>query len=322
MQLACYNNREARLVDSPGVGPLRLPLAAATIALVSLAFFPALCAAQFELKDGDRVVLLGSTLIEREQRYGYWETALTARWPQRQITFRNLGWSGDTVWGDARAGFDKPSDGYQRLLGLTRNLRPTVIFFCYGTNESFTGPAGLAAFEKQYAHLLDDLAPLKARMVLFSPTPFEKAPALPDPATRNADLVRYRDAIKELASKRKLVFADLFAQAPAAGGPHTDNGMHPSEQGFRALTPAFERALGLSPPVPPSSELEPLRQTIVDKNRLFFYRWRPQNETYLFGFRKHEQGKNAKEVAEFDPLVAEKEKEITRLRSAAGNLPN
>ena len=32
----------------------------------------------FEFKDGDRVVWLGSTLVEREQRYGYWETALIA----------------------------------------------------------------------------------------------------------------------------------------------------------------------------------------------------------------------------------------------------
>src|SRR5439155_18042355 len=59
---------------------------------------------------------------------------------------------------------------------------------------------------------------------------------------------------------------------------------------------------------------EPLRQAIVAKNELFFYRWRPQNETYLFGFRKHEQGNNAKEVAEFDPLVAKAEEEIERIR--------
>ena len=47
---------------------------------------------------------------------------------------------------------------------------------------------------------------------------------------------------------------------------------------------------------------------------LYFYRWRPQNETYLFGFRKHEQGNNAREIPQFDPLVEAKEKEIARLR--------
>ena len=58
---------------------------------------------------------------------------------------------------------------------------------------------------------------------------------------------------------------------------------------------------------------EPLRQKIVAKNQLFFHRWRPQNETYLFGFRKHEQGKNAAEVAAFDPLVAAAEEKIWTL---------
>ena len=40
----------------------------------------------------------------------------------------------------------------------------------------------------------------------------------------------------------------------------------------------------------------------------------PQNITYLFGFRKHEQGNNAVEIPRFDPLVAEQEQEIARLR--------
>jgi hypothetical protein len=63
-----------------------------------------------------------------------------------------------------------------------------------------------------------------------------------------------------------------------------------------------------------SGRIEQLRQAIIDKNRLYFHRWRPQNETYLFGFRKHEQGQNAAEVPKFDPLVEEQEKLIAKLR--------
>src|SRR5438477_2867742 len=88
----------------------------------------------FEFKDGDRVVWIGNTLVEREQRYGYWETALLGKFPDRGIAFRNLGWSGDTVFGDARAGFDSPKQGYERLVSLTLELKPTVIFVSYGTN--------------------------------------------------------------------------------------------------------------------------------------------------------------------------------------------
>jgi hypothetical protein len=77
-----------------------------------------------------------------------------------------------------------------------------------------------------------------------------------------------------------------------------------AEQWSRGL--AFERG-------PDLQQVEKLHQTIVAKNELYFHRWRPQNETYLFGFRKHEQGKNAREIPLFDPLVAEKEAEIAKL---------
>ncbi len=71
---------------------------------------------------------------------------------------------------------------------------------------------------------------------------------------------------------------------------------------------------GLMPNGPSLEQAEKLRQTIVEKNRLYFHRWRPQNETYIFGFRKKEQGQNAIEIPKFDPLIAEKEAEIAKLR--------
>src|SRR5579863_8933052 len=107
-----------------------------TLAILALALAPAasLAADAFSLKAGARVVLVGSTLIEREQSYAYWETALTERYPG--AIFRNLGWSGDTVGGVARASFDAPAVGYKRLVEQVLALKPTVILVGYGTNES------------------------------------------------------------------------------------------------------------------------------------------------------------------------------------------
>ncbi|HJT77633.1 MAG TPA: hypothetical protein VJ739_10575, partial [Gemmataceae bacterium] len=95
--------------------------------LLALAAASARAADGFELRSGDRVVFLGSAVVEREQLAGYWETALTSAFPDRDVTFRNLGWSGDTVWGEARASFDTQREGYQRLLDRTRACKPTVI---------------------------------------------------------------------------------------------------------------------------------------------------------------------------------------------------
>jgi lysophospholipase L1-like esterase len=123
-----------------------------SVTLLLLSMAPAFA---FDFKDGDRVVLIGSTLIEREQRYGYWEAELTSRYPDKNITFRNLGWSGDTVWGEGRAGFDSIAEGYKRLVDHVRAEKPTVIIVGYGTNESFAGPEDLPRFEQQLKKLLD-----------------------------------------------------------------------------------------------------------------------------------------------------------------------
>jgi hypothetical protein len=59
---------------------------------------------------------------------------------------------------------------------------------------------------------------------------------------------------------------------------------------------------------------EQLRKIVVAKNFDFFNFWRPDNDTYIFGYRKHEQGRNAVEIPRFEPLVEAKEAEIGRLR--------
>lgn len=388
---------------------LRLSASLGALALLAAPAF----AEPLELKDGDRVVLVGATLIEREQRYGFWEAALTSRWPDRNITFRNLGWSGDNVWGDARAGFGTRADGFKALKDHVLALNPTVIVLAYGGNESFDGEAGLPKFVDGLNVLLDTLAPAKARVVLLAPLRQEDlGRPLPDPTAENKNLRLYVETLRDTAKKRGLTFADMndFLSDGPKAAPLTDDGMHLTGAGYWRAAFALERGLGLPerawridvgaasknpkvegakvenlntsqkatlsfqvtdaaiPPAPPPADsparsapmsrvlrvteinagpfalcidgkpvltatgadwekgvtinrgpefdqAERLRQAIVAKNRLYFYRWRPANETYLFGFRKAEQGKNAVEIPEFDPLVLDKEKEIAKLRT-------
>ena len=75
-------------------------------------------------------------------------------------------------------------------------------------------------------------------------------------------------------------------------------------------------AVGVKIPLPTSNgQANALRNAIVNKNMLFFHRHRPQNETYLFLFRKHEQGNNAVEIPQFDPLVKNHDRKIYELTS-------
>jgi hypothetical protein len=172
--------------------PLSSPRTAciAVVCCLSLGVLPAAAVAVDsppELRDGDRVVLLGGAFVERLQTHGYLETAITAALPEKNLTFRNLGWSGDTVWGDSRGVFGSRADGFKRLLGDVEIAKPTLLVICYGENEAYAGEAGLDEFRGGLNALLDALKPTKARVLLVGPKKHEKlGPPLPDPAEYNA----------------------------------------------------------------------------------------------------------------------------------------
>lgn len=417
--------RTPDVLDPIGAYPVTRCLLSVVVGLAAAANALAADPPRFEWKDGDRVVMIGDTLIERDQQFGYLETLITAQNREKSITFRNLGWSGDTVFGHAQAGFGKPADGFKHVVEHVNVLKPTVLILGYGMAESFDGPAGLDSFVAGYHTLLDAVtAATKPRLIFLSPIAHEDlGRPLPDPAKHNANLERYRDAIRKLAEERGGWFIDLYDPTLSARdydiGPLTTNGIHPSAFGFWYLgsiidvelrqlkrdngwdvrvdagkgrltrsalasvtdvekidrgvrftvtdqtlpVPSAPRGApkaviwlgakrtlavtGLTPglytlkidgqPImtlddnvwvkgvrletgPEYARTEALREAIVAKNRLYFYRWRPQNETYLFGFRKHEQGNNAREIPQFDPLVAEKEAEIARLKTPSSHV--
>lgn len=291
-----------------------------TAALILTTVVPA-PAETLQVKSGDRIVLLGSTFFERDVRYGAIETLMTAHLREYDLSFRNLAWSGDTVHGIARASFDSVQDGYNRLIEQTTLAEPDVLLINYGNVESFEGKAGLDAFITQYKKLLDDLAKLEARIVLISPLLQENlGPPLPDPSAHNKDVKLYAEAIGKLAQERNIDFVDMTKMLPFSDAvtktPLTDNGLHFTEQGSWDAAAALLKGLGLNVGTPNPKALADLRTAVLEKNRLFFNKWRPQNETYITGFRKHEQGQHAAETPMYDPLILEQEERITTARNA------
>jgi lysophospholipase L1-like esterase len=282
--------------------------------------------AAFELKDGDRVVLLGSTIIEREQRYGHLETGLALALGEKKATVRNLGWSGDTVFGHARSYFGPPEEGIQRLTAHLEMLKPTVVLLCYGSEMAFERLGGLPDFLSGYRGLLELIRAKSpgVRIVLLSPPPLENLPPpLPDQTDANKNLLSFSEALAKFARQQNATYVDLFALmggVPKPGRPEkplTENGVHYTDAGYRVIAARVLEALRLKVPDVPASASEDIRKAVLAKDTLFFNRWRPHNETYLFGFRKHEQGQNAKEIPMYDPLVADADKAIQALKTKA-----
>jgi hypothetical protein len=290
-------------------------------------------APRFELVDGDRVVFIGNTFVERDIKHNYLETLLTAQWPERNVTFRNMGWSGDTVFVPARAG-SGPNKGIDLLVDYVKDLRPTVLFVAYGMNESFEGDAGLSRFVDGYNKLLDALGGTKAKLVLLSPIAHEDlGRPLPEAGEHNKQLKMYSEAIRGIAEKRGAWFVNLFDTLGQSGRrsvkPITENGIHLNSLGYFMASVEILRELGVANGQRigvkddgrggiafADERLEKMRQLIGQKNVFFFDRYRPQNDMYIFHGRKHEQGQNAKEVPQFDKFIEAKEAEIAELKRA------
>ena len=280
-------------------------------------------APNWQLHDGERIVLLGDGLFERDGQLGFLETALVTTFSEANLEFRNLGWGGDTVWAESRGVFDPPAKGYARMLGLINELAPDVIFVAYGRNESFANDRQLEAFEKQLDKLCSDLCQREneqsdslPRLVLITPSPFERRPTCPDSKARNTVLASYATVIRETAAVRHAGLIDLFNAWPQStdNTPFTTDGMHLSPGGYQTAAQLFVKAAGRRLPDKWANRSATVRECVNKKNQLFFHRWRPANETYLFLFRKHEQGNNAAEILRFDPLVVEAEAAVRAAR--------
>ena len=298
------------------------------------------------LHTGDRVAFVGGGLIERARLNGYLESALTlgAGPKVNGLKFRNLGWSGDTVFNDARSYFGKPKEGRDRLKKIIADWKPSVVLRNYGaevalsygrawTDESTASKRSAGSWDESVAVFLEGYGKMLGEIkmgagddlreiVIVAPPPFENLGGpLPDHQENNRRLAKVRDALQAFAKKWNIHFVDLFGamggdklEKEASTKTFTHDGLHFTKHGYSEL--ASQLALGLGyEAIQPDTRTENFRKSIIEKNRLFFHRWRPANETYLYLFRKHEQGNNAKEIPQFDPIIEEREKEIEAIRS-------
>ncbi len=210
----------------------------------------------------NRVVFLGNTLISAMEKYGFLETALTARWPQHDLTFRNVGWPADDVLGTARSEFGsdqntgswqppsaKQGFGFSVLMDHVADARPTSLIVGYGGEAAFAdGDAGFKRFQEGYEELLTALEKFGAKLILLAPPRHESfGPPMPDPAEANRRLQRASAWIAEVAKKRGHRFVELFDSLVARGPDErlTENGVHLNRLGYQRMAETVLRQLGV-----------------------------------------------------------------------------
>ncbi|MFA6546136.1 MAG: PVC-type heme-binding CxxCH protein [Limisphaerales bacterium] len=237
---------------------------------------------KFRLGTNETVVFVGQENFVREQKAGELEALLASGFAAQRPRFRSMAWEADTVYEQWR---DLNFGSWARQL---ETAGATIVVAQFGQMEALDGVKRLPEFAAAYHRLLDQFTARTRRLVLVSPTPFEKPAAAraPDLTQRNGDVAAYVDAVRTIAKQRGAVFVDLFTPVTKRGAGAarlTEDGIHLIAEGLREVAAMTARQLGTEPKL--SAELDPLRAAIVQKNELWFDSWRPANWSFVYGDR-------------------------------------
>ena len=236
-------------------------------------------AAQFVLKRNDVVAFVGGTNLVRAQRAGYLEAALTAHYAEAKPRFRDLAWEGDTVYKQSTVRERWRKGAFGGWPEQLERVGATAIIAQFGQSEALDRSSDVEQFIHAYEKLLEQFEKKTTRIIVLSPTPFERVdPPLPDLSLQNTHLRRFTDAIRLLARRRGHTFVDLLGIGQGGTDALTDNGLHLNTAGHRAVAVRVAQRLSISFRHDPV-----LRLAVVEKHRLWYDYWRPANWKCLYG---------------------------------------
>jgi putative heme-binding domain-containing protein len=252
---------------------------------------------KFVPRDSERVAMVGSSLAERMNLFGYFESLLLTRFPEKHLVVRNFGWPADEV------GKQQRPDNYTTIDDPLVEFGPELFICFFGFNEHFAGDSAeaLSKFKDTYRSWIEakrgqfSKPDRPARFILVSPIAQEKTsnPLLPDGVSDNAVLAKYAQAVSELATELKVPFVDLFkpTQAEFAKQPNeqfTLNGIHLNQAGDRFIAQELDKQLFPTPhPTGMNVSLfEKVRAAVNDKSWYHSQDYRMLNGWYVYGGRR------------------------------------
>lgn len=232
---------------------------------------------KFQPAENETFIFAGQTNLAREQKFGHLEAALANAYADKKPVFRSMAWEADTVYEQWR---DLNFGSWESQL---RAAGATAAIIQFGQMEALDGTGKLPQFKAAYHRLLDQFASVTPRLILLSPTPFEKplAPLAPDLSPRNLEAKAYTAAISEIAEQRGAIFIDVFTPLLGNKTRLTENGVHLTDDGLKTVAALIAKQLGAGETTPTPE----LLTSITDKNRLWFDCWRPANWSFVYGDR-------------------------------------
>lgn len=160
-------------------------------------------AEEFFFRDGDRVVMIGDSITEQHLYSNYIEMWVSTRFPNWDVTFRNVGIGGDRSTG-----------GNGRFKRDVVAYKPTAMTVDFGMNDGGYRPFDEAGFKTYMGGLqgmADQAKDAGIRVAWATPQPLDNAEQGPTALTGyNQTLEQYSAGVKQIAEKNGGTFADQF----------------------------------------------------------------------------------------------------------------
>ncbi len=321
------------------------PLAKSIYALIGGLFLFLGCTSDnqkvLDVAQNSSIVLIGNNLGSRMQNFGFFETELHQRYPQKQLVIRNMCDGGNTPGFRPHSGRTSPwafpnAKDYQIELAknsgseghfetpdewLTR-LRTDIIIAFFGYNESFEGKEGLPSFKKELVAFIkhtqaqDYNGESPPQIALVSPIAFEDLSYnqdLPNGTVENQNLLLYTQAMQEIAETHKILFLDAFTPSQewfTQKKQLTIDGSQLNEEGYqrfaKLLATAFFRKKTVA-----STNKAAILEAVQEKNFFWHNDFKIPNGVHVFGRRYDPYG------SDNYPNELKKIRELTTIRDSA-----
>ncbi|MDB4265150.1 plastocyanin/azurin family copper-binding protein [bacterium] len=307
----------------------------------SVAFEVKAAPSKLDVKKDDTIVIIGSGMASRMNHFSHFETEVFLRFPEMNLTLRNMGDEGNTPAfrphsarnQDKQYAFpggkellppelqanSKPSGHFETPdQWLTRLGADTVIAF-FGYNSSFGGPSDLERYKKELEafirHTLSQKYNGKSipQLAIVSPTTVQDLSGeftVPDGKEANANLKLYADATKEVATANGALFVDALTPTKDWSADLTIDGALYNDAGYEKLAPVLAQGLFGEGKVDESKRFKVLA-AVTEKNFTWLNDFKMPNGVHAFGRRYNPYGpKNY-------PFEIKKTRQMTKNRDVA-----
>ena len=299
---------------------------------------------QLTVKKGDRIVFLGTGMASRMEHFNHFETELYLRFPQADLTIRNMGDEGNTP-----AFRPHPSRGYEDQFAFPgakelvkpefqKNSKPqghfetpdqwlnrlkadTILAF-FGFNSAYDGPNRLDGYKAELdafiVHTLNQKynGESTPQLALISPTAFQdlsKIQDTPNGVEENRNLALYTEASREIAAKHGVLFVDAFTSSGswyADGKAYTIDGAQLNDLGYQTLAPFLADALFGEARVNEAAR-SGIHAAVTEKNWFWHNDFKVPNGVHVYGRRYNPFGPDNY------PHEIRKTREMTEIRDQA-----